>query len=90
MGDPDYANVRRVLQDLVKEIIPTVALRNASEQPSPPSNLKYCNLANQEERGDERNYLVLVWGAYTYWGEFGDTLYYHLDVSDLDASICHV
>jgi hypothetical protein len=71
VGDSDYANVRRVLQDLIKEIIPTVVLRNASEQPSPLSNLKYCNLANQEElEGDERNYPVLVWGVYTYWGEF--------------------
>jgi hypothetical protein len=83
--------VRQVLRELIAETIPTVALRNASEQPSPPSDLKYCNLRNQEELGlDERNYPVLVWGVYTYWGEFWDscyTSYYHIDVSDLDASI---
>jgi len=64
-------NVRQVLRELIAETIPTVALRNAAEQPSPPSDLKYCNLVNQEGLGlDERNYPVLVWGVYTYWGEF--------------------
>lgn len=63
--------MRQVLRELIAETIPTVALRNASEQPSPPSDLKYCNLRIQEELGlDERNYPVLVWGVYTYWGEF--------------------
>ena len=69
-GDTGYANVRQVLRELITEIIPTVTLRDASEQPSPPSDLKYCNLVNQEElEGDERKYPVLEWGVYTYWGE---------------------
>ena len=67
--------MRQVLRELITEIIPTVALRNASEQPPPPSDLKYCNLVDQEKlEGDDRNYPVLVWGVYTYWGE--SVLYY--------------
>lgn len=50
------------------EIMPTITLLIASERPSPPSDLKYCNLVNQDVlKGDDRNYPVLVWGVYTYW-----------------------
>jgi hypothetical protein len=69
-GDAAYTTVRQVIRDLITEITPLVTARDAGTQPSPPPDLKYANLTDVEKLdGDSRNYPVLVWGKYTYWGK---------------------
>jgi hypothetical protein len=67
-GDPEYSAVLRVLQGFVVEMTPTVAIRDATTQPSAPPDLKYTNLLEEDQMGsDIRKYPVLVWGRFTYW-----------------------
>ena len=66
-GDTAYITVRQVLREIVIEMTPRVTTKDSSTQPSPPADLKYASLSEDETKVDNKQYPVLVWGKYTYW-----------------------
>jgi len=67
-ADNSYMTVRKVINELLAVIIPTITFRSVSTQPSPPPDLNYTNISDPDELGGDRErYPVLEWGGNTYW-----------------------
>ena len=72
-GSNALSDVRLLIDELLEEIckpVVTVATRDANRQPMPPEGLKYANLTDENQlQSNPRQYPVLVWDDYAYWGQ---------------------